>query len=872
MKLEDLSFYTILNKHHRLPVNFMHLIENLKGDAETFLEQIPQTPFPITKENLSYSWRLLKQVESILTDETRECFSDIEIFTLIISAIFHDVPFSLLQTDETSGKLLHIRKDKLAATIQHLCTENQLMSEVDQKLFIDTVLLILEFQNMSWEEFLTNTKFRKTIKISGQNLRASLLAAFIRIGDLLDLDDERHCNILKKRKNRLFDQLSTPFLKSMFHQVKKVSCTPYKISIIVQTENKEAHILWSEWLGYLKEDILQANTIVFTGDLKPFQLPIPDIQIEKHASANYNIWPLRFELDDTGRIWNIISQAIYTSRFDFVREMIQNAIDAALYRIYDDSRAQVPHISPRSWQLENYQPEVLILYSEKNKIMVIQDNGIGMDENVLQYFLFKIAQTGYEQLEKHHEFQFPSIAKFGIGFISILLRADKVVITTKSQRQPLIGRQITLQTDARNAYSEQINCAFGTNIQLFLKEKYPAKEMLQYLQENYSYPSVPLFYIDLDKLATLTAIAGALKIDFPGNLTAPDLNQVQIPYSQLQPAIETLYSSVKNDLEKEETDDTKADQPLADISHLIYSRDFINDVPELPFLFYFDNQFNIIKIEPITEMRKISVVLGLVFIPIKLIDYESGIEWKSIHGFLIHKNDVKKSLIRYSGIADEFDDPDKMIFLSQEQLDDADYYDEEKMVIDTLDVMRKFRNERRKKRDSMVRSMSENYEEIFILNDQIFSRFDEFDNYLLPFIEKKASRVRKESADLEHYKYLNQVIENYNNDVYQDGIKTPVRAWSIAPLGMCRAVCNLTADARFTLNVTRNAINESPVILSRWIATYGQNICTQILEIVKQHFSVLNLNFKVEELIPKTDTKSHIIFNYSRSALLKKKD
>jgi hypothetical protein len=266
------------------------------------------------------------------------------------------------------------------------------------------------------------------------------------------------------------------------------------------------------------------------------------------------------------------------------------------------------------------------------------------------------------------------------------------------------------------------------------------------------------------------------------------------------------------------------------------------------------------------------VVLGLVFIPIKLIDYEAGIEWKSIHGFLIHKNDVKKSLIRYSGIADEFDDPDKMIFLSQEQLDDADYYDEDKMVIDTLDVMRKFRNERRKKRDSMVRSMYENYEDIFILNDQIFSRFDEFDNYLLPFIDKKASRVRKESADLEHYKYLNQVIENYNNDVYQDGIKTPVRAWSIAPLGMCRAVCNLTADARFTLNVTRNAINESPVILSRWIATYGQNICTQILEIVKQHFSALNLNFKVEELIPKTDTKSHIIFNYSRSALLKKKE
>lgn len=872
MRLEDLSLYTLLKNRSQSPNNFMNLIESLQNDTAAFIEMIPQNAFPITARSLQHSWRLLKQVESILSPETLASFSDIEIFTLMISAIFHDIPFSLSNTDETAGKLLKPRKEKLAETIQHLCTHYKLMSESDQKQFNDALLLILEFQNMSWEEYLTNHNFRKSLKINNQNLRTALVAAFIRIGDLLDFHAERSCNILKKRKNQLNVQLTPASLETMLQQVKRVSSTPIKISILIQTENKETHILWSAWLGYLKEDILQANTIIFTGDLKYFQLPIPDIQLEKHPAANYAIWPLRFELDDTGRIWNIISQAIYTSRFDFVREMIQNAIDAALYHIYDDHQAVVPYISPRSWHLKDYEPEVLILYSEKDQILVIQDNGIGMDENVLQYFLFKIAQTGYEQMEKHHEFQFPSIAKFGIGFISILLRAEKVVITTKSHRQPLTGRQITLQTDARNAYSEQIECAFGTNIQLFLKEKYPAKEMLTYLKENYCYPSVPLFYIDLDKLAILTAIARALQIDFPASLAGLDLNQVRTPVLQLQSAIEALSRGVKDELEKEETEAKNDDQPLIDISYLTYTKNFVKDVPELPFLLYFDNQFNIIKIEPITEMRKISLVLGLVFIPVKLIDYEAGIEWKSIHGFLVHKNDVKKSLIRYSGIADEFDDPDKMIFLSQEQLDDADYYDEEKMVIDTLDVMWKFRNERRKKRDSMVRSMYENYEEIFILNDNLFSRFDEFDNYLLPFLDKKASRVRRESADLEHYKYLSQVIENYNNDVYQDGIKTPVRAWSIAPLGMCRAVCNLTADARFTLNVTRNAINESPVIISRWIATYSQKICDHILRIVRQHFSELSFNYKMDELIPKTDTKSHIIFNYSRNALLKKKE
>jgi hypothetical protein len=183
--------------------------------------------------------------------------------------------------------------------------------------------------------------------------------------------------------------------------------------------------------------------------------------------------------------------------------------------------------------------------------------------------------------------------------------------------------------------------------------------------------------------------------------------------------------------------------------------------------------------------------------------------------------------------------------------------------------MRKFEADNRRRRTMRPARLNENYEELFFTNDAVLSRFDEFDNYPLPFLDPKGSRVKKGSGvNIEDYRNLLRLINEYDNEVFQDGIRLPIKAWSIAPIGMCRAGCNLTGDARFELNVTRSTINESPVLITRWVANYGHQIHTAIISRLTALFEQLQLGYRWKELILSQNTERTILFNHSVKNLL----
>ena len=151
------------------------------------------------------------------------------------------------------------------------------------------------------------------------------------------------------------------------------------------------------------------------------------------STATYEVWPLRFEIDKVGRIWEVISRAVYTGRFDFFRELIQNSIDADLIWMYLNDESDCEALSPRRWTLPGYSPVIEVCYSEKERILEIRDNGIGMNRDSLQNFLFTVAETGYQKMGERKDRRFPSIAKFGIGFVSVLTRAEQVKIETRER-------------------------------------------------------------------------------------------------------------------------------------------------------------------------------------------------------------------------------------------------------------------------------------------------------------------------------------------------------------------------------------------------------------------------------------------------------
>ena len=845
-------------------------------NEESILNQTKAAYPAFSKSAFQHAEQIYHTLSLIFEQKALDELSQTEQIILFISTLFHDLKSYFPAYYQSPARVRESHLQDFKQFLFNIISDDKSHENKEITKLIETVIFIIKSLHLPWEAISSNENFRNSAKIGNATARTGVLLSLLRICDLLAFMSTHKCDVLSKRNPDYQKIIVNSVTSGNFSSLPTYELSPTEIILNITTQNKDEHIYWSEWFGHLKNDIQFVNTSVFIGDNKHFQLPAPTFEISKAAAADYDIWPLRFELDESGRIWKIISQAVYTSRYDFLREMIQNAIDAALFCIYDAEKADIPAISPRSWSLQNYQPQVLILFSEKSKFLEIKDNGTGMNEQTLQYFLFKIAQTGYEQKEKRRDFQFPAIAKFGIGFISILLRANKVIIHTKTE-DAISGQKITLQTEAKNAYSETEACTTGTSIQLFLKDAYSATEMVTYLTQFYRYPSVPVFYIDLDKTTVLSQLAESLDIELPE--TVKNLNEnknlkgVEFDFSEYQNDLSETEQKVRQALDLNQAELEEQEQQFKNIYLKIALPEIQRPFLEEPVLFYLDNEFDIYKISTIEKVKSNNIPLGLLFIPVRFTSFEMGIEWQSIHGLIIHKNEIKRSLVRYTGLANEFDDPEKMIFMSQEEIDDDENYDSEQIVIDTLDVMRRFRSQNNSYSEFSSAGHGNIYEELFFLSDNLMSRRDEFDDYPHPYLDKKGSRIKTNStANDELFKLLFHSLGQFTNEIFQDGIKMPVSGWAVAPLGMCRALANFTGNARLELNVTRNAINESPILINNWIDNYASTIHSKILEEMQRIFKILDCNFKMKDLVvPKSDTGHNVLYRYVSNALINRR-
>ncbi|MBR1461735.1 hypothetical protein IJ596_08935, partial [bacterium] len=191
------------------------------------------------------------------------------------------------------------------------------------------VIFASKAHGMDLVEFQNDRCFGKTDTIAGDEVRYNLIGYLVRIGDLMDLEQYRsNSYILSKFKNEYSEEA---FNHNIRHQlVTTYNYNEEKLEVEVFANNISQYKIWSTWFTYLRNDILNANT-----DLNKYNIffPKPTTNILTSDDKNFDVEELHFEIDDEGGIWNIISQSIYTDKFDFIREIIQNSIDATLIKL-----------------------------------------------------------------------------------------------------------------------------------------------------------------------------------------------------------------------------------------------------------------------------------------------------------------------------------------------------------------------------------------------------------------------------------------------------------------------------------------------------------------------------------------------------------
>ncbi len=209
------------------------------------------------------------------------------------------------------------------------------------------------------------------------------------------------------------------------------------------------------------------------------------------------------------QLLDILVHSLYTNREIFLRELISNASDALdKIRFEQTSGGEVA---------DNDLPLEIRIKADKDKnILTISDTGVGMTAEELVTNIGTIAKSGSAEFlnklsqEAKEKDISNIIGKFGVGFYSVFMVAEEVVITTKSYLKD--APAVQWRSDGSGTFKiNELEDAVkrGTVIEVHLKEdakEFTEKYRLESIIKKHSnFIQFPIFLED-EKVNTMTAL------------------------------------------------------------------------------------------------------------------------------------------------------------------------------------------------------------------------------------------------------------------------------------------------------------------------------------------------------------------------------
>ena len=132
----------------------------------------------------------------------------------------------------------------------------------------------------------------------------------------------------------------------------------------------------------------------------------------------------------TENIFPIIKKFLYSDNEIFLRELVSNAVDAV---------QKIKRLSSMGQYSGSIgEPMVSVAFDKEARTITISDNGLGMTAEEIKKYINQIAFSGAEEfVEKFKDAKDANelIGKFGLGFYSAFMVADKVEINTLSYQE-----------------------------------------------------------------------------------------------------------------------------------------------------------------------------------------------------------------------------------------------------------------------------------------------------------------------------------------------------------------------------------------------------------------------------------------------------
>jgi len=363
--------------------------------------------------------------------------------------------------------------------------------------------------------FILDTLQFESNGISRDKVHPRFVACLLRLGDILDVDDKRFNPI----SERLIDSKlpKTSELHKIKHaSVKHLLIKPNLIQVTVDCPEIQVYRIARQWFDWLEKEVedqyknwasiapsyLPNNppTISTNGIKVLFQSKIPDPELMN----------LRFSIKPQKAIEIFEGKGIYEdSSFVFLRELVQNALDANKIQLWKDiingnyNEILYDHLKQKYVNidyndkinihsfilfpddiplqiLKNYQTDLFISWAGNKKYLLIKvvDRGCGISRDDLLRMTTNVGESRskdlyFQELKKTLPYWLKPTGAFGIGLQSVFLIADSFRVKTKADND--ISYEVLFNSSKNGEYSiiKDSNIQFqrGTTVEVEISEE-----------------------------------------------------------------------------------------------------------------------------------------------------------------------------------------------------------------------------------------------------------------------------------------------------------------------------------------------------------------------------------------------------------------
>lgn len=440
-------------------------LKEIREEAKQILALIVKTFPEYTPHDIGHKDRVMKNYEMLITNNLISEMNEYELFFLAAATYLHDI--GLVNIPELKKYLP--KKPKNNLELQTLIrNEHQIRSE----LFINKNYKDLKIENQSQAKIIgiiskghrnadlrNHEIFDPETKYKEFTINVPLLTSLLRIADELDFTFERTPMIIYEHIPPKSEISHNEWKRQKNTDgVSPLNEYPQTIKADVGCENPKIHSALKHLETKINLELMNLQGNLF--QYKKFGSEIPNRFEFKIKQIGYIAYDIKFTLEDEQIIKLLMGRQLYDNETDAIRELIKNSYDAI--RIRENRKKE-------DWSLK---PKLILTQSINKKEIIIEDNGIGMDQNYIKNYFMKIGSSLYSSEEfKEEKHDFAPVSELGIGVLSSFMIADKIKIETKMDDTDPI--EVSIKDVSDYIIIKEGNMKeTGTKITLTLKPKF----------------------------------------------------------------------------------------------------------------------------------------------------------------------------------------------------------------------------------------------------------------------------------------------------------------------------------------------------------------------------------------------------------------